>query len=221
MRRALAWIVPGFLSIALNLLFFSLMPLMTDTDQHIQEKTIPLAMVNVVRIAPSDPEPPPPKKETPKQPDRKPQDHGPEKSPSLRPNIPETQALPFEVNPRLPAVPGIPALAMGTLNMAPPKFKSAYSADEIDKSLTPLAHVPPLYPFNAKRRGIQGWVKVKFLVNTQGLVDTITIEEAEPKEIFDKSVMTAVSQWRFSPGTVEGVPVNTWVTTTIRFELKD
>jgi protein TonB len=64
-------------------------------------------------------------------------------------------------------------------------------------------------------------VKVRFLVNTQGMVETVDIVEAQPEDTFEKSVIAAVSRWRFSPGTVEGVPVNTRVTTTIRFELKE
>ena len=90
----------------------------------------------------------------------------------------------------------------------------------MEGGLTPLAKVAPLYPLRARRRGIEGWVTVRFVVNEQGRVDEIDITAAEPEKIFDQSVMQCVSSWRFTPGKVAGVPVKTRVETTIRFELK-
>jgi protein TonB len=79
--------------------------------------------------------------------------------------------------------------------------------------------IPPIYPIQAKRRGIEGWVKVTFLVNQQGLVEKIKIVDSHPTGVFDQSAIRSVSTWRFNPGTVEGVAVNTWATQTLKFEL--
>ncbi|MCG8684928.1 MAG: energy transducer TonB [Desulfobacterales bacterium] len=79
---------------------------------------------------------------------------------------------------------------------------------------------PPLYPMRAKSRGIQGFVSVEFRISKKGFVENIRITESKPGGVFDKSVLACVSQWQFKPGTVEGVPVATLVTTTIRFELE-
>ena len=67
--------------------------------------------------------------------------------------------------------------------------------------------------------GIQGWVKVRFIVTEQGTVNDISVIEAKPKNIFEHSVIRSLSSWRFTPGTVQGIPVKTLVKTTIRFEL--
>jgi protein TonB len=37
--------------------------------------------------------------------------------------------------------------------------------------------------------------------------------------VFDASVLQAVARWRFSPGMLEGVPVNTWVVAPFEFKL--
>ena len=72
----------------------------------------------------------------------------------------------------------------------------------------------------AKSMGIEGWVKVKFMVNQKGLIENIRIVKAVPKGVFEKCVKRCLSAWRFSPGTVEGETVNTQVMTTIRFNLE-
>lgn len=71
-----------------------------------------------------------------------------------------------------------------------------------------------------QKRGIEGWVKVKFLVNESGRVDSVDVLDCSPEKIFDDAVVACVSSWRFEPGTVDGTPVNVWAETTIRFELQ-
>ena len=80
--------------------------------------------------------------------------------------------------------------------------------------------MPPVYPPSAKRRGIEGWVKVRFVVNPRGEVQDVSIVDAKPPGVFDDSVTRCVFGWRFQPGTVDGTPVSAWVETTVRFELE-
>ncbi|MCP3873651.1 MAG: TonB family protein, partial [Desulfobacteraceae bacterium] len=49
----------------------------------------------------------------------------------------------------------------------------------------------------------------------------IEVIRAQPDKIFNKSVLSCVSQWKFKPGTVEGIPVATRARTTIHFKLED
>jgi protein TonB len=129
--------------------------------------------------------------------------------------------LPFEIKPRLPGGPAtldLPPLKTAAIHI--PGMQEAFGLDDLDGPLTSLGRIPPVYPMAAKRRGIQGWVKVKFVVNEQGAVEHITIVDAKPSGMFDQSVRRCVSKWRFKPGTVEGLPVKAWVETTIRFELE-
>jgi protein TonB len=136
------------------------------------------------------------------------------------------QNIPFEINPRLPALPNMPQVAppMSTTpvpDSTPPQgLNGLFEIGEIDGPLTALTRTPPLYPYRAKRMGIEGWVKVRFIVNENGRTEDIRIIEARPEDTFDKSVLQCVSSWRFKPGTVEGIPVKTMVSTTIRFKLE-
>jgi periplasmic protein TonB len=66
---------------------------------------------------------------------------------------------------------------------------------------------------------LSGEVRVRFLVAPSGRVRDIQIIRADPPDVFDRSVISALSSWRFAPGRLQGRPVATWVTTTIVFRL--
>ncbi len=106
----------------------------------------------------------------------------------------------------------------GTLKIAP--LKDQYGMGELDSPLIPLVKIPPMYPMRAKRRGIEGWVKIRFQVDRKGRVDFPEVVESEPERVFDSSVIKCVKRWKFKPGIVQGRAVNTLVETTIRFKLE-
>ncbi len=127
--------------------------------------------------------------------------------------------LPFQLNAKLPDCPD--SLKMPPLeNFTMGSHTGIFMENQLDSPLIPLAKIPPLYPMRASRRGIEGWVKVRFIVNSSGLVENLEIIESKPSKIFDKSVMNCVSRWKFKPGTVEGIAVPTQAETTIRFKLE-
>ncbi len=138
---------------------------------------------------------------------------------SLKPILKPQPA--FQLNPKLPkasmelVMPGLEHFAMDS-----PLLKDHYTMGELDSPLTPLVKIPPIYPMLATRRGIEGLVTVEFLVNKKGLVQQVRILDSKPEHIFDKSVIACVSQWKFKPGTMEGIPVATLARTTIRFRLE-
>ena len=99
-------------------------------------------------------------------------------------------------------------------------FKGEWNANDLDQPLTPLVRIPPVYPSRAKRRGIEGWVRVKFLVKAGGEVARVEILEAQPEKVFDTSVRNCVLGWRFKPGTVGGEAVDVWAETVVRFRLE-
>ena len=99
----------------------------------------------------------------------------------------QTLSLPFEVNTRLPGgpqtleLPQVISKALDTLN-----FATLFSPGDLDQPLTVLSKIPPVYPFKAKTRGIQGWVDVEFVVTEQGQVEQIKILAAKPEKIFNR-----------------------------------
>jgi len=84
----------------------------------------------------------------------------------------------------------------------------------------PLKMVIPEYPATALRRKITGRVIVQFDVNEMGHVENARIVMAQPKKIFERSVLKAVEEFRFIPLTVDGEPIITKnVTETFVFSL--
>lgn len=208
------WGTAGLLSLVLNMVLFSLMPALICDAPGKKEGREDFQVVNMVRIKPPDPELKKPEKKV------EPKKITDIKQPLHQKKI-ELPKVAFEINRKLPGGPAfLPSPPMATLDFSHFGLKGAYEIGEIDGPLVAIAQVPPVYPLRAKTRGIEGWVKVKFLVNKQGLVENLEIIEAAPKDIFDTCTRKCVSAWRFSPGTVEGEPVTTRVITTIRFELE-
>lgn len=98
---------------------------------------------------------------------------------------------------------------------------SPYSESDLDNVLSVLYDPQPDYPLRARRMNVQnGWVRVGFTVTRDGRVDQIRILSSDPPGLFDQSVISAVSSWRFKPGTVAGEPVETRAERTIRFRLR-
>ncbi len=133
-------------------------------------------------------------------------------------NLPK---LSFKINPQLSGGTGfIQSPPMIDFNFSNFGLKNLFKIGEVDNSPVPVAQIPPIYPVKAKRLGIEGWVNIQFIVTENGTVENIEILDANPKNIFNRSVLRCISSWRFSPGILEGEPVNTQMITTIRFELE-
>lgn len=221
-RTCAGWTIAILFSGLLNITLFGLMPGLVQMIPKDQTDLEDIKAIQVIRIKRQ--ETPPRKKEREKP---KPREI-PKKIKTTTPtrvikqkDITLKPRLPFKLNPRLPATPGSLVMPpMENFSMDGPELKGLYDMGELDNPLTPLVKIPPIYPMRAMRRGIEGWVKIKFLVNTNGLVENPKVMEATPESIFDKSVINCVLKWKFKPGTVEGVPVNTMVETTIRFKLE-
>lgn len=94
-----------------------------------------------------------------------------------------------------------------------------YTTGQLDGTLTALRKALPVYPHAAKRRHIEGWIKVKFVVDERGHVGQIAVLEAEPQGVFEQSVLRCIAGWRFKPGTIGGMAVKALVQQTIFFKL--
>jgi protein TonB len=204
-------------SLAINLGLFALMPYLLDApDQRpVFDKLIP--QINVIRLP--RPERPVERREA-KPPE--PVAHKPAPLPkAYAKTVPADLRLDFAINPRLsggPVVteaPPVKITAFDTLAMP-----SLVDSAELDRPLMPVSRMPPVYPIAARRRGIEGWVRVRFVVDAQGDVQEVTVVESRPPGVFDDSVIRCVQGWRFRPGTLQGSPVSARAETTVRFELQ-
>ena len=70
--------------------------------------------------------------------------------------------------------------------------------------IVPLARVSPVYPPNAERSGIEGWVKVAFTIAEDGGVVDLRVVDADPGGVFDRAALRAISGWRYQPQFVDG-----------------
>lgn len=63
----------------------------------------------------------------------------------------------------------------------------------------PTRKVPPEYPARAQRRGLEGYVEVRFTIRPDGSVDgdSLRVTDAEPRNVFERAAMRAVSRWQF------------------------
>ena len=90
----------------------------------------------------------------------------------------------------------------------------------IDSNVVPSLRIPPTYPKRALRSGIEGIVTVEFTITIDGSVKDAEIIEAKPPNIFDKSVLRAISKWKFNPDMVDDKPVEKRARQDIKFTLK-
>jgi len=94
-----------------------------------------------------------------------------------------------------------------------------YRIGELDHEPVSQVRMEPVYPFRARRRGVEGSVQIRFFVTREGRVTGLEIIKAEPPGFFEKAVRQTVSKWHFQPGMVAGNKVKTLVETTIVFKL--
>lgn len=87
--------------------------------------------------------------------------------------------------------------------------------------LSPVVRIPPTYPIEARRKKIEGWVRVELTVLEDGSVADVRVREAKPPGIFEDAAKAAVSRWKFRPAAQDGKPVRRRAAQTLRFQLQD
>ena len=160
-------------------------------------------------------------------PTKRPESIQPQRPEQLKMEMPD---LDFDVRPDMnsgiPIIPPrskptVPQLSAQVVTMTGPPLKEVYGSKEVDQIPVATMKTTPAYPYRARRLNLNGKVDVRFLVDRAGRVSQVSIPHSDPPNLFDQSVLTAVSSWRFEPGKVRGSAVATWVTTTIIFRIED
>nr|WP_243050045.1 energy transducer TonB [Dyella sp. RRB7] len=70
-----------------------------------------------------------------------------------------------------------------------------------------IRNVSPRYPVTAVRANQEGWVEVSFTITPDGNVDNVQVVDAEPRHVFDRAAVEAVSRWKYQPATQDGSPI--------------
>ena len=94
------------------------------------------------------------------------------------------------------------------------------SVVRVEPSLIASSQQPPVYPRASRRAGEAGTVVLRINIAASGAVTAAAVVVSSGFERLDAAAQKAVQQWRFTPGTVDGVPTAMPLQVPIRFELQ-
>ena len=72
---------------------------------------------------------------------------------------------------------------------------------ESSSEIVIVKKVTPRYPRINVMEYSEGWVKLEVKVDSNGKIVKLTIMDAKPKRVFERSAMKAIRQWDFSKST--------------------
>ena len=82
-------------------------------------------------------------------------------------------------------------------------------------------NLPPPYPELAKQMRQEGLVVLSVDVDREGKPSNVTIEQSSNYQMLDEAALKAVSHWRFQPGRIGDLPIESKVIVPIRFRLEE
>lgn len=82
-----------------------------------------------------------------------------------------------------------------------------HTARQVDRRPELMTPILPVYPKEARSRGIEGSVVVEVHIDETGRVRDIQILKADPPGVFDAAVLEAYGQARYRPALLDGRPV--------------
>ncbi len=83
-----------------------------------------------------------------------------------------------------------------------------------------LTKVNPVYPEEARKKGLEGLVVCEAIITAEGTVSSLKILKSSD-EAFDQPTIDALMQWTFEPATLHGRPVDVIYILTVRYRLSD
>lgn len=160
--------------------------------------------------------PPPPPIETPPPPERA--ETIPERVTVPTREVPSTSSDSDYVLPMFPPPPDPGPVGTGRpIDVAPPPVPIPVLTDAAIDMRFADDFQPP-YPPGKQRLGEEGRAVLRVLIGKDGRVKRV--ERVSGDEAFlDVSERQALRRWRFKPATRDGVPIESWKTMTVRFEI--
>jgi protein TonB len=97
----------------------------------------------------------------------------------------------------------------------------AYEVTEVDVKPALLRQVPPVYPEEAKRQGLEDVIVIRVLITESGeLADARIARRAQRDPSFEQAALAAVRQWSFKAAEKRGKPVACWLSVGVPFVLR-
>lgn len=103
-------------------------------------------------------------------------------------------------------------------DIAPPVEQKIYQPHEVRAPVL-LHRVDPAYPQVFVRAGIPATVVVRCVIDKNGQVRSPEVIVSGRKP-FDDAVIAAVQQWRYTPASLRGVAVDSYLDVTVNFTLR-
>ncbi|HAV13448.1 MAG TPA: hypothetical protein DCX06_08180 [Opitutae bacterium] len=94
-----------------------------------------------------------------------------------------------------------------------------FDINDLDKKPGTQKQVAPIYPIDATRQGLSGWVRAEFIIDKRGNVVNVKIIRSS-NAIFEKPTINALRQFKFSPGEKGGKVVTTRARIEIPFTIE-
>jgi protein TonB len=156
------------------------------------KKPLTATIIEEIKTPPPPPPPPPPRKIV--EPPKVTQTYVP--PPDVPVPTQTTEPVITSVTPTPPPEPVVIAPPAPPVVEAPP----APPKPAIRRGAVPIERVEPVYPREAIKDNISnGKVVARLQVDEKGLVTGVTIVEANPRKVFDREVIRALSLWKFKP----------------------
>lgn len=116
------------------------------------------------------------------------------------------------ITPATSAPAPLPVVAVSATFLAPSSTPPASEARDPTSIaaviLERVYSVDPEFPEIARERDLSGYVDLEFTVNADGTVTDVSVLKAEPRDVFEKAAVEAVSQWRYRPVLRDGQPAS-------------
>ena len=122
---------------------------------------------------------------------------------------------PPEITIQAPVAPS-PAVITAVTTTAPPKEApppappAAHQPVRVAPVVLAKSCEPPQYPSASRRLGETGAVVLNFLIDAEGKVIESRVDSSSGVERLDEAARKALALCRFSPGTVDGKPEQSW-----------
>ena len=98
--------------------------------------------------------------------------------------------------------------------------EGVFTLGQLDTPPAVIRQVRPEYPPEAQRRGIEGRVTVRLIVDTEGKPTQCAVQSAQPAGVFEKSALKAAGAMRLTPGRSKGRAVRTLVLLPFDYRLR-
>ena len=132
----------------------------------------------------------------------------------LLPGLVESAGVPGGIPHSLPAALGL---------LAPPPSPTPPTPERVRpggdiKDPRKIHDVRPIYPAVAMAAKVEGMVIIEATISREGHVTDAHVIRSQP--LLDQAALDAVRQWKFTPTTLNGVPVEVIMTVTVNFTLR-